>query len=140
VYHARIGGELRFENRALRVRRPSEEVSCRLIGDPGTLECDVFDARSTGSAAVECALVAAGIMSSAVFRRPRVWDVAGGIVLLRAGRKSVRVRAGGAWSEFASFVDAESRGAGIDAISEWRRELVLGAPAIVDRLGELGIG
>src|SRR5262245_26165146 len=101
VFHARRGGELLFENRALRVRPPSEHVISRLLGDPGRFEEKLeFDRRATGSAAVECAFAAAGILSSAVLRRPHVWDVAGGVALALAARKQVWQREDGGWSSF----------------------------------------
>lgn len=104
VFHARRGGDLRFENRALNRRQDNAEVVSRLLGDPGRLSADVdFDRRSTGSAAIECAFVAAGIMSSSLLRAPNVWDVAGGVVLAQAARKKVWTFEGGAWVPFRRF-------------------------------------
>src|SRR5688572_13261163 len=104
VFHARAGGDLRFDNRALNRRQENTEVVSRLLGDPGRVAIELdFDRRSTGSAAIECAFVAAGILSSTLLRGPRVWDVAGGVALALAARKKVWTFADGAWSEFRIF-------------------------------------
>lgn len=134
VFHARRGGELRFENRALRVRPPSEHVLSRLLGDPGRFEEKLdFERRSTGSAAIECAFAAAGILSSAVLRRPHVWDVAGGVALALAARKLVWERRDGAWSPFESFAHGP-QAASLAALQEWRGSLLLGAPETLEGL------
>jgi len=133
VFHARRGGELLFENRALRVRPPSEHVISRLLGDPGRFESKLeFDRRSTGSAAIECAFVAAGILSSAVLRRPHAWDVAGGVALALAGQKEVWERDGDGWRSFQSFADGEAATA--EDLRAWRGSLLLGAPEMLEGL------
>ena len=134
VFHARRGGELRFENRALRVRPPSEQVISRLLGDPGRFEEKLdFDRRTTGSAAVECAFTAAGILSSTVLRRPHVWDVAGGVALALAAQKQVWEREDGAWSSFASFARGGASPS-LESLRAWRGSLLLGAPEVLEGL------
>jgi myo-inositol-1(or 4)-monophosphatase len=134
VFHARRGGELRFENRALRIRPPSEHVLSRLLGDPGRFEEKLdFDRRMTGSAAIECAFVAAGILSSAVLRRPHVWDVAGGVALALASRKQVWERTSGGWSSFEGFIRGSEQ-AGLERLRAWRGSLLLGTPEVLEGL------
>jgi myo-inositol-1(or 4)-monophosphatase len=134
VFHARRGGELRFENRALRVRPPSERVISRLLGHPGRFEDKLeFDRRTTGSAAIECAFVAAGILSSAILRRPNAWDVAGGLALALSARKPVWQRSREGWSEFESFAEGPEPPS-LAALSAWRGSLVLGAPDVLEGL------
>jgi myo-inositol-1(or 4)-monophosphatase len=134
VFHARRGGELRFENRALRVRPPSEQVISRLLGDPGRFEEKLdFDRRATGSAAIECAFTAAGILSSTVLRRPHVWDVAGGVALALAAEKQVWEREDGAWSSFASFAQGVASPS-LESLRAWRGSLLLGAPEVLEGL------
>jgi myo-inositol-1(or 4)-monophosphatase len=134
VFHARRGSELRFESRALRVRPPSDRVVSRLLGDPGHFEEKlVFDRRSTGSAAIECAFVAAGILSSAVLRRPHVWDVAGGLALALAARKGVWERTKEGWTSFEGFTGSASAPT-LETLSAWRGSLMLGAPDVLEGL------
>lgn len=133
VFHARRGGELLFENRALRVRPPSEHVISRLLGVPARFESKLeFDRRSTGSAAIECAFAAAGILSSAVLRRPHVWDVAGGVALALAARKEVWEQDAGGWRSFEGFAEGEAPTA--EALRAWRGSLLLGTPAMLEGL------
>jgi myo-inositol-1(or 4)-monophosphatase len=134
VFHARLGAELRFENRALRVRPPTEQVISRLLGDPGHFEPKlVFDRRSTGSAAVECAFVSAGILSSAIFRRPHIWDVAGGLALVMSAGKQVWERTAEGWSSFRGFGSGEGQPT-LAALDAWRGSLMLGAPDVLEGL------
>jgi myo-inositol-1(or 4)-monophosphatase len=134
VFHARRGGQLRFENRALRMRPPSDHVISRLLGDPGRFEPKLeFDRRSTGSAAIECAFTAAGILSSTVLRRPHVWDVAGGLALALAARKQVWERAGGGWFPFEAFAPA-GEAPSPAALHRWRGSLLIGAPEALEGL------
>ena len=44
----------------------------------------------TGSAAIECAFVAAGLLRAARFQGPNVWDVGGGVALVRAAGLEAR--------------------------------------------------
>ncbi len=110
VYHASGDGPLRFDEQPIPdVRNP--DVRRYLVGLPRAIESGdrPWDARATGSAAVECAFVAAGLLRAAVFARPNVWDVAGGIALVRAAGGEVRTRgADDAWEPFAGFGDAEA--------------------------------
>ena len=134
VFHARRGGELLFENRALRVRPPSEHVISRLLGHPGRFEEKLeFDRRTTGSAAVECAFTAAGILSSAVLRRPHVWDVAGGVALALAAKKQVWQREDGGWASFESFARGFDAPSPAD-LRAWRGSLLLGATEVLEGL------
>jgi myo-inositol-1(or 4)-monophosphatase len=75
----------------------------------------------TGSAAIECAFVAAGLLRVARFERPNVWDVGGGVALLRAAGREVRVRAGEGWAPLERF-----EGEGGAGLRRWTRPMVLG--------------
>lgn len=73
VYHACAGGRLRFEGEPLALEA-NEAVRRHLAGEPwasagGALPWEV---RKTGSAAIECAFVAAGLLRVARFARPRI--------------------------------------------------------------------
>jgi myo-inositol-1(or 4)-monophosphatase len=128
VYHARRGGRLAFEsetfepslNPGLRRRIVGLGPDVAIAGLP----CDI---RRSGSSAVECAFVAAGLMGGARFETPNVWDVAGGIPLVEAAGGAVRVDTGSGWEPFGDF------GHGPD-LPLWRGRVAIGGPEIVDLL------
>jgi myo-inositol-1(or 4)-monophosphatase len=77
VYHASSGGKLRFEDTDV-TPKVNPAVRRGLAGVPTALANDGnWETRKTGSAAVECALVAAGMLRVARFESPNIWDVAG---------------------------------------------------------------
>jgi myo-inositol-1(or 4)-monophosphatase len=129
VYHAGEAGGLCFEGEPLAPVRPLPGVERGLVDDRGGGESRLgarWDRRFGGSAALACALVAAGVLDGARLRRPHAWDVAAGIVLARAARREVWVRAQRRWSAFASF-DPER-------LAEWRQSLVVGESAAAAEL------
>ena len=98
VYHARRGGRPMFDEEPLVIVR-DPGVRRRLGGDPEGLAGEglPWDVRKTGSAAIECAFVAAGLLQVARFKSPNVWDVGGGLVLVKAAGLEARHKPGGAW-------------------------------------------
>lgn len=96
VYHARQGGgAYRGAERIAAVAAPQPEPS-RLVALPGfsegkfRLSADLSraagDPRTLGTVAGELALTASGTLQYALFRAPRIWDVAAGVLLvLEAG-------------------------------------------------------
>jgi myo-inositol-1(or 4)-monophosphatase len=129
VYHARAGGPLRFEFEEL-APRSNPAVRRRLAGLASPAgENMPWDMRRTGSAAIECAFVAAGLLDVARFDRPNVWDIAGGLPLVMAAGGIVREKGPDGWTGLESF----SHG-GIDDIRAWHRPIILGNPASVDAL------
>jgi myo-inositol-1(or 4)-monophosphatase len=128
VYHARTGGELHFEGRALEPRTADAQFVESLIGEPhGLARQDAAapappgDLRMTGSAALECAFVAAEILDAAIFRPLWVWDVAAGIALVRAAGAEVWTRSGERWARFERFSEGHPM-----ATREWHQPLVIG--------------
>lgn len=133
IYHAHIGGSLCFDGDTLAPRLNSE-VRRGLAGEP-RLEADdlPWEVRKTGSAAIECAFVAAGLLKVARFERPNPWDVAGGIALVQAAGGEVRTLQNGSWSRFDSF-DAASPTGGERDVGYWRQPIILGDPESVDAM------
>lgn len=123
VYHARANGRLCFDGVPLRDRGSGQPMLRPLFGaarpDDASRQAMVagWDRRTTGSAAVDCTFVAAGILRCARLAPMSVWDVAGSIALLRAAGKEVRVAAGGHWVPFERFTEPWSG---------WRRALLVG--------------
>lgn len=135
VYHARRGGPLQFEFEPTEMER-NPMVRRRLAGLGSGLDATgrPWDARKTGSAAVECAFVAAGLLGAARFDRPNVWDVAGGVCLVEAA--GGRVLTGGAdgWTAFDGFLPAAPDG----DLRRWTRPMILGAPDMVAEIEAVG--
>jgi len=132
VYHAREGGPLRFEGDALATRR-NLGLRRHLVGEPGTGEPGVapWDVRVTGSAAIECAFVAAGLLRAARFQGPNVWDVGGGVALVRAAGLEARWRGRDGWRPLERFEPPAGEAAGL---RRWRGSVAIGEPEAVETL------
>jgi myo-inositol-1(or 4)-monophosphatase len=130
VYHARTGGKLSFESETF-TPTLNPEVRRRLVGLGRGLDAPdlPWDPRRSGSASLECAFVAAGLLGAARFETPNVWDVAGGIPLVEAAGGSVRINQGDGWRDFDGFLEAEEAD-----IRSWRGRVTLGEPGTVDAL------
>jgi myo-inositol-1(or 4)-monophosphatase len=129
VYHARVGGRLRFDGEPLTLET-NEAVRRHLAGEPWASpgEALPWDDRKTGSAAIECAFVAAGLLRVARFAHPNIWDVAGGVALVRARGGEVRTKTSQAWVALEQF---EVEGT---ALRLWRQPVILGEPEAVEIL------
>lgn len=131
VYHCGGTAGLRFDGEPVS-RLPNPAVRKRLAGDPhGQSGVGPWDGRKTGSAAIECAFVAAGLLQVARFATPNIWDVAGGIALAHASGASVFQEEDGNWSPFASF------GEQVAQMEQWRRPLILGTPEDAARMTDI---
>lgn len=131
VYHCGGTAGLRFEGEPVS-RLPNPAVRKRLAGDPhGQSGVGPWDGRKTGSAAIECAFVAAGLLQVARFATPNIWDVAGGIALAHASGASVFQKEDRNWSPFASFGDQLAQ------MAQWRRPLILGTPEDAARMTDI---
>ena len=84
-----------------------------------------FELRKTGSAAIECAFVAAGLLRVARFERPNVWDIAGGIALVEAAGGAVVTLEGSEWAPFEGFA-APGDGGREGDIRDWHKQIILG--------------
>ena len=142
VYHAHRGGTLQFDGRAAPAGRPSSGVSRRLGAAPGgaARTSGHWDHRVTGSAAIECAFVAAGIFNSATFWGPGLWDVAAGATLVLAAGGEVWMRGPGGWAPIDRFEppaklprsqEGEQRA---PSLRDWRRPLLIGEREVLAHL------
>jgi myo-inositol-1(or 4)-monophosphatase len=124
VYHCVQGGPLMFEEEPVTPRR-NPEVKRRLGGfrDASHRSPQQWEPRRTGSAAIECAFVAAGLMEVAQFENPNVWDIAGGLALVRATGGEAFCRDATGWvplERFTSATDSDLR--------NWRKPMIVAAP------------
>jgi myo-inositol-1(or 4)-monophosphatase len=134
VYHARAGGGLQFEGADV-TPKLNAAVLRRLAGVPvvANVEETGWEMRTTGSAALECALVAAGLLEVASFSAPNLWDVAGGVALVQAGGGKVIERGDKGWAILERFVP-QSRTDESPDLRFWRRKLIIGRPEAVSRM------
>ena len=91
-----------------------------------------FEVRKTGSAAIECAFVAAGLLRVARFERPNVWDIAGGIALVQAAGGDVRTLASRAGCR-SKTSRRPGEGEEVD-IRNWHQPIILGEAEAVELL------
>ncbi len=87
------------------------------------------DVRSTGSVAFEMAFIARGVFRYGVYNGPRIWDLAGGIVLVQEAEGAVMVRdpAARRWKPFQGFGGADTPPT-LSQLRAWRGAMVVGTP------------
>ncbi|MGE3857210.1 MAG: inositol monophosphatase, partial [Dehalococcoidia bacterium] len=136
VYHAHAGSPLHLDG----VEVPARETVVRraLAAAPGGAPGGTkeWEHRVTGSIAIEAALVAAGVFTSATFWGPRIWDVAAGVLLAQSAGREAWVRRGGAWQRFERFEAPDrpprTHGAAADepprapSLRDWRQPVLVG--------------
>lgn len=134
VYHAAAGGKLRFEGGDV-TPKVNAAVLRRLAGVPIAADADEagWETRKTGSAALECALVAAGLLEVARFSSPHIWDVAGGIALVQAGGGVIREHNGISWTPMKHFTTVARSGENPD-LRAWQRPIVVGTRTGVETM------
>lgn len=129
VYHAHEGGALYFEGNPV-ATKSNKTVRRRLAGTPdGQDVTGPWESRKTGSAAIECAFVAAGLLEVARFIRPNIWDVAGGIALVSASGGHIRQRTTGDWTMLERFSVDQSEQPG--SLRRWSADIILGSAEAV---------
>lgn len=121
VFHAHRGSALCFEQATVERRRSAawrglagEPVRAPKLGRG-------WDTRIIGSSATECAYVAAGMLRVAAMDYPRIWDVAGGVLLAKAAGCSVYIKQTKGWKPFTRFDEDATR-----PLRAWRGALLFG--------------
>lgn len=135
VYHARRGGSLLFDDEPVKpVRNPS--VRRALAGVPSVTSGRPmpWESRKTGSAAIECAFTAAGLLRVTRLDQPNIWDVAGGIPLVLAAGGVVCTRDRAGWTPMERFEESADEENGPPDLQNWRQPLILGRPDAVEQL------
>jgi myo-inositol-1(or 4)-monophosphatase len=147
VYHAHEGGALFLDSAPVAAERATK-VKRALAAAPGGSSpgTRMWDHRVTGSMAIEAAYVAAGIFASAPFWGPKIWDIAGGIPLIRASGREVWLRDGSQWVAFERFTppkqlprrrnakpeDAERT----PSLRDWRGSVIVGTSEATQAMRE----
>ncbi len=134
VYHAHAGGKLRFDGADV-TPKVNPQVRRKLAGVPAVSpQSGFWETRKTGSAAIECAMVAAGLMQVARFASPNIWDVAGGIALVEASGGVTRQSFDGlSWTPMYRFEPGKDASGNAD-LRYWRRAIVVGTAEAVEQM------
>lgn len=132
VYHAHRGGPLCFEGAPL-VRRPAA-LWRGLAAESGGVPRfgQHWDTRVFGSATLELAFTAAGLLQLAHLSRPSLWDAAAGLVLIEAAGCEALTFERGAWQGLRRFaVPAPGD------LAEWCQPVLAGERAALERALDL---
>lgn len=122
IYHARAGGCLQFEGQDIAIAA-NPAVRRRLIGLPHiSTDAGMRDGRKTGSAAIELAFVAAGLLEACRIDTPNIWDVASGIALVEAAGGLVMTSGSrGGWEVLKEFRPPQT-----GDLRKWRQPVLAG--------------
>lgn len=139
VYHANANGPLSFDGSPV-VARVNPAVRRGLAGLPSDLATSLapWETRVSGSAAIECAFVACGLLRAARFARPNIWDVAAGVALVRAAGGEVLMRNGDQWSPLERFEAPAPLAGDAPDLRRWSGALALGPADEVKRIVNVG--
>ncbi len=138
VYHAHHGSALSFDGKTVETVE-NEGVRRSLSAAPGGApgRAASWDNRVTGSAAIECAYVAAGIFTTAQFWGVHAWDLAAGLVLAEAAGREALIREGTSWKPFERFVPpTRVREDRTPTLRDWSRPVLVGTPEGLTQLRE----
>ena len=134
VYHSRLGGKLRFEGSDV-TPKANPDVRSKLAGVPVVKAEDLpWETRKTGAAAIECALVAAGLLQVARFSNPNIWDVAGGLALVQSAGGVVWEKRSEGWQLMEKFAPGKGPEDEDADLRYWRRSIVIGPSEAVERM------
>ena len=126
VYHAHAGGPLCFNGQPMLRRKPGNWRG--LAAAHGRTRYGAqWDTRVLGTAAVEFAWVACGLLRLAHVPRPGLWDAAAGLALLHAAGCSALTWEHGRWAPLVQFKPPASR-QGSSTLAAWMQPVLMGAP------------
>jgi len=139
VYHARLGGGAFFNDEQIEIAtepsgRPLAEIPVQFGSRfrlSGKSRQETHEARNLGSIALELAMVASGVFQYALFARPRLWDVAAGILLVKEAGGLVFTKAPGGknWIPLELFQPEQGNKKTIlENLRSWSSPLIAGTP------------
>ena len=145
VYHACLGRGAFLNGEKIEVAtepsgRPLTEIPAQFGSRfrlSGKSRKEPRETRNLGSIALELALAACGVFQYALFGRPKLWDVAAGVLLVKeaGGLAFTRRPRGKSWlilEKFQTKQDDDKEG--LDSLSKWSAPLVVGAPDTVNKV------
>jgi myo-inositol-1(or 4)-monophosphatase len=124
VYHARRDGPLCFDGNPLPRRGPAAWRGLAVDGGGVASFARHWDRRVFGSAAIEFAFTAAGLLRLAHLGWPSLWDAAAGVALARSAGCAVLTREGSAWVPLTRF--GASGADGRERLGSWRQPILVG--------------
>jgi len=142
VYHARLGGGAYLGDRRLRVASPEGKPVRGLVSLPGfagslyrmsgAFARSPGDPRTLGSAALELALVAAGVLQYGLFGSLKIWDVAAGVLLVREAGGEVLLWRGwlSGWRRLGAFAAKTPSEKDLTGLRGWSEPLLVGGPQV----------
>ena len=139
VFHARLGGGAKCNGAPLKLTEGPRPGNNLLAAVPGyflrmfnlkqPLRRSVGEMRTTGSIAYELVTISQGIFQYGVYSRPKLWDVAGGLLILQEAGGSVLVQQPRAkrWQQFDRFRTARAQELPTHSeLRSWNATLVAG--------------
>ena len=141
VYHARLGNGAWLDNERIDITRPSSGRPLAAMPAAGRFRLtgqgrkEPHETRSTGSIAVDLVFTASGIFQYALFGRPKIWDVAAGVLLVKeAGGAAVAKGKGQSWQPLDRFEPSADEKRILSALSGWSTPLLVGGPEVITRV------
>ena len=98
----------------------------------GEVRRSLGEVRTLGSIAQELALTAYGTLQYSIFSRPKIWDVAAGVLLAKSagGLALLRQGRGEPWVPLERFQPRAGSQSELDGYREWSGAVVVGNPEI----------
>jgi myo-inositol-1(or 4)-monophosphatase len=141
VFHAHRGGGLFIDSQQIDPTTELPQGRTRLAAVPAEMSSHwragyraLGEGRSFGSVAYEMAMTACGNLHLCMFHRPRIWDVAAGMLLVREGGGRVYRRGHGkrdGWTDLVTLPPLQARLDGSNPLRGWSDSLVCGRPDAV---------
>lgn len=140
VYHARKGHPTLLDDTPVTVATQPAPERSKLVGLPGffwrrirftgELRKSHGEPRTLGTVAVELALTASGTLQYVFFNRPKIWDVAAGVLLVKqaGGLVLVQNRSRQPWLPLNRFETPPGEGPELERLRGWGMRVVAANP------------
>lgn len=140
VYHARKGHPAFLDDTPVTVATQPVPERSKLVGLPGffwrrlrftgDLRQSHGEPRTLGSVAVELALTASGTLQYVFFNRPKIWDVAAGVLLIKqaGGLVLIQEKRHGPWLPLSRFETPPGDGPELERLRGWAAGVIAGNP------------
>jgi len=147
VIHARLGGGTYLEEVSIRASRADVPTGSSLVGLPayharyfhwaGAHGKRPGEPRSLGSVCFEMAMAAAGILQYSLYRRPKIWDVAAGVLTIREAGGEALAWQGERWEPLVRFSPMSKRKKPSEvALRHWGMSVLAGGSRVVSYAAE----
>lgn len=142
VVHARRGGGAFLDGTPIRASSASVPLGSNLVGLPayharyfhwsGESGRRPGEPRSLGSVCFEMAMVAAGVLQYSLYRRPKIWDVAAGVLAIREAGGEALAWQGERWEPLVCFSPMPKRKKPSEvSLRHWGMSVLTGGSGVV---------